>query len=325
MISNKNIIFIISQPRSGSTLLLQRIGKHSEIHVMGEPWYLLPVFKNDFEINKVNKKTIYNANTANSALKEFYKLAEDTNGIKRDSELFFYKSILTSIIDNSNKQKIIDKTPRYYYIVEEIKFHFPNSKIIIIYRNPLAVFSSMLKTWTKGNYPLVLKLKDDLLKAPYILAQYKKEKQPNIFKLNYEDLVLHSNDTLRDVLAFLDLEFEESVVNNFNNLKKFRLGDPLNAATKKKIDDSSLSKWKKELRPQEWKLLKDYIELLGKNTLNEFGYSYDHLKKELVSIKPSKLSLLFTFSLKFYFSRFSGTVIFPVAMFIRKLKRKIYE
>ena len=37
----ENLIFIISQPRAGSTLLQRILGGHPEIHTAAEPWIML--------------------------------------------------------------------------------------------------------------------------------------------------------------------------------------------------------------------------------------------------------------------------------------------
>jgi len=36
-----NLIFILSLPRSGSTLLQRILGGHSQVHTVAEPWLML--------------------------------------------------------------------------------------------------------------------------------------------------------------------------------------------------------------------------------------------------------------------------------------------
>lgn len=38
----ENLIFLISQPRAGSTMLQKVLGSHPEIHTVSEPWVALP-------------------------------------------------------------------------------------------------------------------------------------------------------------------------------------------------------------------------------------------------------------------------------------------
>ena len=39
--TGKNLIFLISQPRAGSTLTQKILGCHSQIHTISEPWMML--------------------------------------------------------------------------------------------------------------------------------------------------------------------------------------------------------------------------------------------------------------------------------------------
>ena len=39
--TDKNLIFLISQPRSGSTLTQKIIGSHKDIYTRSEPWIML--------------------------------------------------------------------------------------------------------------------------------------------------------------------------------------------------------------------------------------------------------------------------------------------
>ena len=42
--SQKNLIFLISQPRAGSTLTQRILGSHQDIHTISEPWIMLHPF-----------------------------------------------------------------------------------------------------------------------------------------------------------------------------------------------------------------------------------------------------------------------------------------
>ena len=76
-----NYIFLISQPRAGSTLLQRMLHEHSKIATVGEPWFLLPALKDDFEL-KVGRKANYDKKLANLAIKEFI-----SNNSKKTIEL----------------------------------------------------------------------------------------------------------------------------------------------------------------------------------------------------------------------------------------------
>src|SRR3990167_3896480 len=113
----ENLIFLISQPRSGSTLLQLMLSGHPDIATTSEPWIALhPVYS----LKNSGIDTVYNSNLALSALRDFLK----HNGVDEE----FYKEQIASFLMNlynlaikhQNKKIFLDKTPRYYHIINEI-------------------------------------------------------------------------------------------------------------------------------------------------------------------------------------------------------------
>ena len=51
----------------------------------------------------------------------------------------------------------LDKTPRYYHIIQELKDLFPESKFVILVRNPVSVFSSIMDYNFKGDINKIFK------------------------------------------------------------------------------------------------------------------------------------------------------------------------
>jgi hypothetical protein len=51
--------------------------------------------------------------------------------------------------------------------------------------------------------------------------------------------------------------------------------------------------------PQTWRLLRDYLEFLGQDTIQQMGYSYSGLEATLYAYKPCSARRWFTFSLDF--------------------------
>lgn len=68
--NGKNLIFIVSQPRSGSTLLQRILSAHSQICTTSEPWLALPLLWNNPIHNfKINDNVPFNAQWTESAIK----------------------------------------------------------------------------------------------------------------------------------------------------------------------------------------------------------------------------------------------------------------
>ena len=110
-------IFLISQPRSGSSLLQQILGNHPQIHTLSEPWIMLhPVYA----VRERGIQTEYNATWAHDALKQFL------GSIPKGKDTYFqlihqmYDALYQHTLEGTGKTYFLDKTPRYYFIIPEL-------------------------------------------------------------------------------------------------------------------------------------------------------------------------------------------------------------
>ena len=311
-------IFIISQPRSGSTLLQRMLHQHSEIATVGEPWMLLPIFRNDFDI-VLNKKTKYNSEFANTAISEFLKNNHKT--MKQEALLSCYKNNCRDIIKSQNSSIFLDKTPRYYYIIDEIVKFFPEAKFIILTRNPLDVFNSILNTWVKSNYSFLKNFLDDLFVAPRMLAEGLKNS--NIYHLKYENLISNKNIEIQKLCKYLEIQFESEML-NVSNAKLWKFGDP-NMNKKKKVSITSQDLWKQGITAQKWRLFNDYMNSESTQYHQDLGYDLSNIQNDLIALKPHKARLYFTIGFKIINSRFYKQVIYwcqkKKMRVIKKLKK----
>ena len=107
---------------------------------------------------------------------------------------------------------LIDKTPRYYWIIEDLLRMLPESRIIILVRNPMAVLSSVIQTWsTKGSGGSLSSYRADLLEAPPRLANAIEYGDDRVHTVHYEDIVTDTEAALTELQRFMGLEVEENL------------------------------------------------------------------------------------------------------------------
>ena len=217
-LNNNNIIFIISQPRSGSTFLQRILDNHSQIATSAEPWFLLPIFKNNFKL-KIDANCDYDDEIANYAINQFKKLSPNYDNYKNKHLLNLYKDLCFDLTRNGSKRYFLDKTPRYYQIIDKLLNEFPDAKYIMLIRNPVNVLHSMLKTWIKRDIGLLKKFKSDLIYAPAILEKYINNSK--IHKVKYEDLCLNTEIELKKILNYLNLKYEPNLL----DISKEKIGN----------------------------------------------------------------------------------------------------
>jgi len=278
---NKNLMFVFSLPRSGSTLLQRILGSHSQISTAPEPWLLLPFA---YATRHRGVFAEYNHNVSRQAINDFIgKLPAGEDDYFKELGRFA-KSLYMKVSD-AQTLYFLDKTPRYYFIIPEIRTIFPDAKFIFLFRNPLQVFASIIDTWCNGRL-LFYKHYADLFIGPSCLAAGYGMMADQSIRINFENLVQSPEESVKEILDYLALEYEPGMLDHFKDVTiGGRMGDPGRFGSGQ-INPSSLEKWKTTLNTSFRKFYAGYyLECLGADTLKTFGYEPDDLKKQLNDVK----------------------------------------
>lgn len=271
--NGNNLIFLISQPRAGSTLLQRIIGAHPDVHTGSEPWVMLhPLFAR----RKTGVETVYSHDLATRALDDFIASLPGKEGEYIEALRTMYGSLYETILQSTGKKRFLDKTPRYYFILKELHELFPEARFIILFRNPLAVLASIMKTWAGTDWHRLAHHRHDLLDAPDLLlsgVQYLKEKSHIV---RYEELVKNPETIIRELCDFLSLSFNSDMIHyNQTARERWRYGDQQTIYDKDRPDPSYADKWiDSTTEPEAWTILKEYLEYLGEKRMGDLGYSY---------------------------------------------------
>ena len=189
-------IFIIGMPRSGTTLIEQILSSHSQIYGAGELDFLPKII--------------------------------DNLGIKKPQNP---KSFFTEIRNSYNDQiksisadnYIIDKLPVNYKWIGFIINAFPESKIIHIERNPMAVCWSNYKTSFIDSGMDFNLSQQDIAKYYSLYLDtinfWKSKYAKKIFDVNYENFVNDFETNSKKILNFLDLNWEDQIKNYDKNIR----------------------------------------------------------------------------------------------------------
>jgi len=270
-------VFLLSLPRSGSTLLQRVLASHHDVATTSEPWLLLPLI---YSFRDKGIEAEYEQHNLAHAMEDFcLQLPNGKNDClveMRELVLNLYKKI------GGDAAYFIDKTPRYHLIVDELMEMFPNCKIILLWRNPLAVAASMMETWGKGKWNLY-SFHVDLYKGLDNLVNVYEKHPEKILAVKFEDFVSDSESYSQELFEYLDLPVNASASAQFSKIDlKGRMGDPTGVKQYKSINDESLNKWKKTLANPVRKIwARRYLKWLGEKRLAVMGYSKEELIREL--------------------------------------------
>lgn len=263
---DNQLIFIVSQPRAGSTLLQALLSNNEAVNTVSEPWLLLvlaPLLKPPCTI------TPFDYGIACDAMKEFERQFPSVlwKDKIRQLALDAYQTLL-----KDGYTYVLDKTPRYYEILDEILELFPNAKLIILKRNPLHVVLSLIKKRKIDNASDLLWNHRDILNAPFTLNTFLKNQRhnPNVLSLRYEDVLANPKQEIQNLYQQLGIPFHPRVLDiNLNEKIHGKFGDPnlQKMSNKQVIVQHSEPKLNECLS----NFLSGYTHFLGIDFMQEYG------------------------------------------------------
>ncbi len=273
MIYNKgeNLVFLLSLPRSGSTLLSLLLGSHSDILCPPEPWFLLKLAA---LTQPCSVENIVDDELAAIGTKEF--VSDET---LIEASRAFAITVYNSHLQTAGKTIFVDKTPRYYHILPWLDQLFPKAQKIWLKRNPLDVASSYKKTWGAGPEIIlgqkITSLSFDFAVGLFKLAAYFELPSPYKLEVQYEKLVETPQETLTDICDWLGVPFEATMLDYGQNQTLIArhnastMGDK-KALTTHLVHSQSIGRWVETFTLPE---LQQLIELLGFDIFRRLGYS----------------------------------------------------
>ncbi len=275
---NVTPIFIFSLPRSGSTLLQRLIATHPVVATTSEPWLLLPLFlayKDGYVFTSYQQRYLI------KAFKDFLDNFSDKSetyhlAVRRFAHTFYDKAC------GHGQTHFLDKTPRYHLIAEDILNAFPNAKAILLWRNPLAIASSLLDT-SPRRYWNLHKYRLDLYHGLSNLLNLQHNYGLRVFTLRYEDLVEHTNTYMSAIFKHIGITPVTDSIKRYKEIKLTgRMGDKKGDKIFSTVSTSSRDRWIRDLSTfsrREW--ARHYLRWLGRDRLSEMGYDLDTILTKL--------------------------------------------
>jgi hypothetical protein len=269
------VVFLLSTPRAGSTLLASMLGSHSLVHCPPEPWLLLPLTS-----IAPGQSIIFAAYDHALAQKAWADWYDEQNFSKASAS--FALSIYQSQLAKTDKQIFVDKTPRYYHILPWLDKIFPLAPKIWIKRSPLDVIASTRKVWglsidkILGVDPVPSSFDNTISHS--LLISYFGRKQETQYIIRYEDLVASPRREIEQLCAFLKIEMEESMLDFSRNEKlmqshsKSTMGDK-NILGTTSVHAQSIGRWREALSRDD---LRRILEVLSRDIFDQLGYADEY-------------------------------------------------
>ncbi len=207
----RNLCFVLGLPRSGTTLLCALLAGHEEVACPPEPWVMLAVES----MGRTSPSHPADPRLLGRAFREFADhvgAGDDGRGGESDKAARrVARALYNGRLRDAGKRVLVDKTPRYYHILEYIDRVFPQATYVWIKRNPVDVAASYMKTWgvdvptALRNDPGSPAALDFLVGLPRIAA-FAGANPDKVVTIAYEDLVRNPQEVIAPVYERLGLE-----------------------------------------------------------------------------------------------------------------------
>jgi uncharacterized coiled-coil protein SlyX len=263
--------FLVSTPRAGSTLVAAMLDSHSQIHCPPEPWLLLELL--ELRRPRGRHSSPFDSSLALKAMSE----ALGAEAVDRAIRAYLdeaYRAILAP----TGKRLLVDKTPRYYQILDQILELFPSAPIIWLLRSPLDVVASYKETWQLDPSALFDQPASpntfDLTVGLVTLSRFFRSPRAGNLTLRYEELVERPEELVSQLCQFLGVPFEPEMLQYGRHPEVVSAYSAASLGDKKLLAHGAphrraIGRWRSALRPDEvWAT----IQALGRDLFVDLGY-----------------------------------------------------
>lgn len=272
------LLFLISTPRSGSTLMQRMIGSHSEVFTHPEPHLMTPLAHLGY-YDSVDKAPYDHINSA-EAMRLFVRDLPRGEEDYLDALRAYADTLYGRMLEPTKKRYFLDKTPAYALVLDFVARVYPEAKYVVLTRHPLAIFSSYANSFFDGDWKAAHEFNPIVERYVPAIARFVRERPAPLTHVRYEDMVQAPEAHLERIFAFLGLEHEPEAVQYGDRFSaKKGPGDPISVNQHDRPVTDSLHKWAAELALDERKLrlARQMIDRVDPADLEVWGWPPDRI------------------------------------------------
>lgn len=268
------LLFICGFPSGGTDLTRTILNAHPEVYISGEMQWLKDIGKHNYD-----QHTTFNNITDIGDFQELLRkwdrwgeienLSHDFTSELRTQKTLSLENVLKVCFLGNDSKVWGNKTPQNTENIDTLLKLFPKAYFLIITRDVRDVCLSWNKKWGRNMAWCAAKWNFRMAKGKTCTDNLA---QDRYMYVKFEDLLKNNEQSCREICAFLELDFSESITEHYNYNDELKDGK-VNYA--QPIKPGNCGKWKKELPPNTVKRLEE----ISFNTMKQFNYNISYAKK----------------------------------------------
>jgi len=291
----EQLIFIISPPRAGSTLLNRMLGTHDDVYAPEEPHLLTPLAHLGYY--EMVREAPYDPSISQRGVRAFVEALPGGEADYLDGLRAYTDTLYGRALAPTGARFLLDKTPAYALVLPFVAKLYPKAKFVVLTRHPMAIWSSVVESFFDGDHEAAHTHNPIIERYVPAIARFLDTAPVPFCHVKYEELVQDPEAEMKRICEFVGLEFDPAIVDygDRGGAKQSArgLGDPMTVAKQSRPTTDSLAKWAVEMtgRPDKVAQCRDILAALGDAELATWGHSRAAIGAELDAIdlegKPS--------------------------------------
>jgi len=214
-------LFIVGMPRSGTKLLRGLLNEHPRIRIPSIETEFIPHWKHHWSsFGDLSNPTMFKKFYKEASKTPYFIYMKEMNKMIEERVWFEYcknftlQEIFEALIRHDanidyNLKKIWgDKSPSYIRHLPLLKENFPDARFIHIIRDVRDYCLSINKAWGKNMIRAAQRWVDDVQKCKNDSKAFSQD----YIELRFEDLLKNTEQELKRICHFLDLEFNQNML-----------------------------------------------------------------------------------------------------------------
>ncbi len=284
----EQLVFIISPPRAGSTLLNRMLGSHEDVYAPEEPHLLTPLAHLGYY--EMVREAPYDPSISQRGQRAFVEALPGGEADYLDALRAYTDTLYERALAPTGAKALLDKTPAYALVLPFIAKLYPKAKFIVLTRHPLAVWSSVVESFFDGDHEAAHAHNPIIERYVPAIARFLETSPVPYCHVRYEDLVQDPEAWMKRICDYVGLEFDPGIVDYGERggaqQSARGLGDPMTVARESRPTTASLAKWATEMtgRPDKVAQCRAILAELGDAELETWGHSRAAMCAELDAI-----------------------------------------